>query len=430
MWTRLVVVALALSFPLNRAYAQAKPLNLNQAIAAALENNAGVKLSEEREVQAQSRMEEQRAGLLPNVQSVLGHTNQTVNLGARGIRFPGIPIPTVVGPFSTTDARLQYGEPLFDLSLIRRYQSSRRQIESSRFDTETVKNNIAASVARLYYDVQRASAMIEAVRIQIELGENLLNLARQRREVGIGTGLDVTRAESRLASDRHRLLEVQNEHRTARLRLLRAMGERLDQPIELTDPLETATVMEDTVDQALAAALRNRPEWLAQESRLASAGLTYGSARAERLPTIQAFADYGNSGTTSLFVPTHTVGLQLALPLFDGGRRAAHRKNAASQLRQEEIRANDLRDEIELEVRVALDRLASAREQLSAAEQYLKLTSEELELARLRFEAQVSTHIDVVNAQAELATARSRRVNALYTLKVAEIEYARVLGRR
>jgi outer membrane protein TolC len=122
------------------------------------------------------------------------------------------------------------------------------------------------------------------------------------------------------------------------------------------------------------------------------------------------------------------MGVQLQLPVFDGGRRSAHRKLSESQLRQAEIRAKDLRDQIELDVRVAVDNLASNQEQLRAAEEVLRLAQEETDLARLRFEAQVTTQIDVVNAQAELADARSRQVNALFALKSAQIEYQRATG--
>lgn len=408
--------------------AQPKKLTLNAAIQAALENNPGVRISDESEVQARARVEEQRAVLAPNVNGLVSHADQTINLGARGLNFPGLPFPHRVGPFGDTETRVQFSEPL-DLSLIRRYQSSKRTADSAQFETEAIKNKIASTVARLYFGVQSANAFVGAVRAQIELDQSLLKLARDRQEVGTGTGLDVTRAQSRLAANQHRLLQSQNDLRTAELQLLRAMGERLDSRVELTDSMTGTTVPAVPADEAVTAAFRNRPELRSEEKKLEAARLTFGAARAEVLPTVQAFADYGNSGNvSSSFLPTRTIGAQLNVPLFDAGRRAAHRKSAESQLRQAEVRAKDVRDQIELEVRLAVDNLASAREQLKAAEQSLKLAQEELDLSRLRFEAQVTTQIDVLNAQAELATARSRHVNALFTLKSAEIDYQRAAG--
>jgi outer membrane protein TolC len=351
-----------------------------------------------------------------------------------GIRFgsiPGLPsIPTRVGPFEVNDARLQFSEPVLDISLIRRYRSLKQAADASQFDTEAARNKVVAMVANLYFGVQRARGIVDAARAQVELDEALLRLARDRREAGVGTGLDVTRSESRSASDRHSQLQAQNEARTAELRLLRAMGASLEQTFELADSLEPSTLRSESLPRAIELAVQNRPEIAAEQKKVEAARLGRGAARAERLPTIQAFADYGANGNLDALVATDTVGVQFSVPIFDGGRRAAHARNAESQLRQSEIRAKDVRDEIEMEVRVAFDTLASAHDQLAAAESALQLAQEELELSRLRYEAQVTTQIDVISAQTGLAAARSRRVNALYAVKSAEVEFRRALGER
>ncbi len=421
-----VWISMALTFQSALLTAQPRKLSLSNAIQAALENNAGVQISDEQRLQADARTEEQRAVLLPGINASAAYTNQTINLGARGIRFPGI--PATVGPFGTSDVRLQYTEPLLDLSLLRRYQSVRRAADAAGFESQAVKNRVAAMVARLYFNVQRARATVESVRAQIDLDNSLLKLARDRQELGAGTGLDVTRSQSRLAADRHRLLQTENEARNAELQLLRAMGERPNIPVDLADSLASTFSATETADAAVATALRDRPEMKAEEKKIESARLALKGAESERLPAVHAFADYGDSGNRQVFVPTSTAGVQLQVPLFDGGRRSAHRKTAESQLRQAEVRARDIRDEIEFDVRVAADNLASAREQLRAAEEALVLAGEELDLSRLRFEAQVSTQIDVVNAQAQIAEARSRRIHALFALKSAELEYRRATG--
>src|SRR5438034_9409621 len=87
-----------------KLHAQPKRLSLNDAIQAALENNAELALAEEVTEQARARAGEQRASLLPNVGAVASHTNRVVNLGGMGIRIGGIPglpsIPSRVGPFN------------------------------------------------------------------------------------------------------------------------------------------------------------------------------------------------------------------------------------------------------------------------------------------------------------------------------------------
>jgi outer membrane protein TolC len=208
------------------------------------------------------------------------------------------------------------------------------------------------------------------------------------------------------------------------------MGAPPNQSLDLTDSLQPSPPRSESLGAALELAIQNRPEIAAEQKKVEAARLTRSASRAERLPTVQAFADYGGNGAFDAFVATDTIGVQLSLPIFDGGRRSAHARNADSQLRQAEVHAKDVRDEIELEVRIAFDTLVSAQDQLAAAESALQLAQEELELARLRYDAQVTTQIDVLTGQAELAAARSRRVNALFAVKSAEVEYRRSLGER
>jgi outer membrane protein TolC len=208
------------------------------------------------------------------------------------------------------------------------------------------------------------------------------------------------------------------------------MGASLEGTFELADPLSPSATRTETLPGAIELAMQNRPEMIAEQRKVEAARIGRSATRAERLPTLQAFADYGGNGGLDAFVATDTIGVQLSLPIFDGGRRSAHARTAESQLRQAEVRAKNVHDEIELEVRVAFDTLASAQEQLAAAESAFKLAQEELELSRLRYEAQVTTQIDVLSAQAGLATARSRRVNALFAVKNAEVDYRRALGGR
>src|ERR1700685_744470 len=99
----------------------------------------------------------------------------------------------------------------------------------------------------------------------------------------------------------------------------------------------------------------------------------------ERLPSVSSFANYGTigSGITSAF-PTRTYGVTLRVPIFDGGRREGRRAEAESQLRQERVRSSDLKDQIDLDVRLALDELASAEDEVKVAAEGLTLAENEL----------------------------------------------------
>lgn len=411
-------------------------LSLRRAVDLALapEGSARLQIAGEALRQAEARSTQARGALLPNLDAAVSYQNLTRNLEALGVRFeqpiPGFQFPKKVGPFNVFDARASGTQSVFDFSAIRRYQASRAGIGAARAETENTEEQIAANVARAYLAVLRADAELEALRVNIELAEEIFDEAVRVRAAGTGTGIEVTRARVQLANEQQRLLVAENERRRAALQLLRAMGMRLDTEIELTGRLEYAPVDVVTLDEARAAALQRRPDLRSQQQREANARLAASAVSLERLPSVAAFADYGTIGTgiTSAF-PTRTYGLSLRVPVFDGGRREARRAEAASQYRQERVRTTDLEDQIELEIRVSLDALASAERQVKVADEGLELAQNELAQARRRYTAGIATGLEVTDAQARLERARDNRTAALFNHNLARIDLAQATGR-
>jgi len=411
-------------------------LSVKQAVDMALapDGNTRVKLAEEAIKQAQARSAEARAALLPNVDGSITEESQTRNLKAFGFQFPTVPIlgftiPTFVGPFDVFDARANANVSIFDFSSIRNYQASKVAIEAIKADNQGTRDQVTDQVARAYLTGLRAEAALETAKANVELSEALLKLAQSQKTVGTGTGIEVTRAEVQLANDRQRLLVAENDVVRAHLQLLKVIGLKLDNPVELTGKLVFVPAEITDAGQALATARQNRAELKAQERREESAKLSYSAVKFERLPSLGAFGDYGTIGSgINNAVPTRTYGASLRIPVFDGGRRDARRAESASAYRQEQIRTADLRDQIELDVRVALDSLRSADAQVKAAEDGLKLAENELAQAQRRYRAGVTNSIEVTDAQTRLDRARDNRIAALYNYNLARIDLGTATG--
>jgi hypothetical protein len=127
-------------------------------------------------------------------------------------------------------------------------------------------------------------------------------------------------------------------------------------------------------------------------------------------------------------LPTRDYGVALRVPIFDGGRRDARRAETASQFRQERVRTNDLHEQIELEVRMALDSLHSAEEQVKVAEAGLSLAQTEFTQARRRYEAGIASSLEVTDAQTRLESARDNRIAALFNHNVARFDLGQATG--
>jgi outer membrane protein TolC len=402
-------------------------------IAVSAEGSARIQLADESVKQAQSRAAQARAALLPDLDASISQQSQTRNLETFGLRFaspiPGVQFPTFVGPFNVFDARASVRQSVFDFASIRRYQSARTAVGGVRADREHTADVVAANVARAYVAALKADADVESAKANVQLAQALVNLVDRQKRAGSGTGIEVTRARVQLANEEQRLLVASNERRKAHLQLLRTAGLRLDTQIELDEKLSYTPVAATVWEDAKKRALELRSDYKAQAERERAARLSSSATTLERLPSVAAMADYGPTGSgINNALPTRMYGVQVRVPVFDGGRRDARRAESSSQHRQEQVRTRDLREEIELEIRLALDTIASAAEQVEVAAQGLKLADEELSSAQRRYAAGVATSIEVTDAQTRLERARDNHVTALFSHNLARIDLAQAQG--
>src|ERR1039457_2393528 len=338
-----------------------------------------------------------------------------MGLSKLSIPIPGFQFPTFVGPFTRVDARVTGTQNIFDFSTWRRFQASKVGISAAKSDLDTAGEQVAGQVARAYLAAVKADTDVEMAQANVTLSEAVLKQAENQKAAGTGTGIEITRAKVQLANDRQRLLVARNAGRSAHLQLLRAIGLRLDTELELTDRMQYAPVDAVTLEQARTQAVEQRPDLKAQRDRETTARLSASATKLERLPTVAAFGDYGSNGTGfNNSLPTRTVGIQVKVPLFDGGRRDARREESASQYRAESVRTNDLKEQIELDVRLALDSLESAGQQVKVAQEGLDLANNELTQARRRYGAGVAVSVEVTDAQTRLERARDNTTDALY----------------
>src|ERR1017187_6280071 len=427
-------------------------------IATSPEGNTYIQLADETVKQAKSRSAEARSAFLPDIEAqaeqttamrslaALGldlATNQALTGAENGLTGPLATtekdllnaiikdIPRVVGPFSSVDVRAKLTWDALDVSSIRRYQASRAAVRAAAGDRGNTDDSISGAVAKAYLTGLRADADLEAYQANVALAEAVLKQSENQKTAGTGTGIEVTRSKVQLSNEKQRLLSVQNERNKAYLQLLRVMGLNLATTLELSDKLSYEPSEPVTVEQAEAEALKNRPDIKAQAEREAAARMNANSVKYERLPSLVVYADYGTTGTNGSIVsllPTRDYGVAVRVPIFDGGRRDARRAETASQFRQERIRTNDVREQIELEIRTALDSLHSSEEQLKVAEEGLTLSDSELTQSRRRYEAGFASNIEVTDAQTRLERARDNRIDALFSYNVARIDLGRAMG--
>lgn len=407
-------------------------LSLEQAIRLAIENNLATLLAKERRNEARGLEKEARAGLLPNIYGAAYQASVTENLAALGFtpgKFPGF-TSTFIGPFKNFDARLRLEQTIFSLSALRTFQAGRAGVRVAEMEEDLAREQVATATALAYLESMRADSAVSAAQTNVTLAQALLKLAQDQRDAGIATGVDVTRAETRLAQEQVRLSRAQTDSEEGRLQVQRIVGLPLGSPLTLTDSLRFVVPILPAIETAVTQARDTRPEVRVAQAQVTETVYQRRAAQAEQLPSLEFLGDYGVSGITptDTALPTRRAAIQLNVPIFNGGLTRGRLQVATSRATAAELQLASVRGQVEEDVRLAFSSLRTTAETVRAADLTVTLAERELGMARDRFRAGVGDNIEIVNAQTVLANARLDQVTALAAYNGARLNLAAALG--
>jgi outer membrane protein len=415
-------------------------LTLGQAARLAAQRSAHALEARARARQAQARTGQVRAQFLPQVDALLTPAStRTYNIAPQlGINFaiPGQPAifdpnGQVVGPVNDITYGARALDTLFSLGAISRFRAARASEAASNADASQQADSAASAAADAYLRTQHATALLSARVADSVLAVESLGIATDQLTAGVGISLDVTRAQSRLATVRAQLISTRNEVDRARLDFLRTLGLPLDTPVELSDSLTTLPFVDalPTEDVSVDRAFQQRPDLKAADLQLQASARQIGAIKDERLPAVSAYGTWAEDGIAYRFLlPVYSVGVQVSFPIFDGLRREGRIEEQKATAREIEVRQRDLRQRIAIEVREAYLDLASQRQQVDAARERSRLSADEVDQARQRFRSGVAGNTDVILAEQDEDDARTAVADALNGYQTARVALARALG--
>ena len=417
--------------PQGTATAEPIPLTISDVIFRALDHNLGVLLSEQNAETAHGARWLALAKLLPNVNGSVTESRRTTNLEAFGFpiskALPGFPV--VVGPFDVFDARIFATQSVFDLNEIKDAEAAGHRVEAAKYQYRSARDLVVLVSANVYLESLAADARAAAAQAQYETSQALHTQAADLRQSGIVAGIDVVRAEVRERADEQRATEARNDAAKTRLQLARMIGLPAGQAFTLTSQIPDVPVPEMSVQQALDQAYSARADYKAAVERLRAAEAAKAAATAELLPSVHVNADYGVIGlTTASALSTFNVTGSLNVPIFQGGTAQGHIAEAEADLRSRRAEVEDLKAQIDYDVRTAFLDLQSSNEALQAATRGRDLAQQELAQARDRFAAGVANNIEVVQAQQSVASATEQFIDAQYAYNIAKAMLARSVG--
>jgi outer membrane protein len=401
------------------------PLTLREAVQLALKQNPEELVARIQVEQRKRESDQTRANLLPQAAIDSRISVWRFNLQS----FLGGDRPSVVGPFQILDSGGGFSQSALDLPLIRHYQSSKQNIVTAKAELNGAREDIVSAVVTSYLLVLRAKATLDAAHARRELAQRLFDQAAQLQKNGVGTGLDTLRANVELQNEVQQEIDASSAVQTTSYALADILSLPPGQDVEATDAMAYNNIPPIDEDALLQRAYQQRPELLAIASEQRAALFETKAASEQRLPSVTFEGTYFEEGRVfGNSIPSYLYTGTLRVPLWTSGRIKA--EIAAARLQQQKLgeQQRDISNAVLQQVRTAIEQLEASSSAVKVAKNALDLATQEVAQAQRRFAAGVSTNIDVITAQDELARASDNQIEALYRYNQSRADLARATG--
>jgi multidrug efflux system outer membrane protein len=393
---------------------------LNELVGSAWDRNADVRFAVARVQEAEALAREAGALFYPELTAGYGVARNRVSELTS-------PPPSSSAPLTRTQNQL-FASTTYELDFWGRYaradEAARANLLGSVLSRDTVLLGLAGATAQAYFALRSLDAQLKVLELVIESRREALELARARANAGLASELDVHQAQGVLSDALVQRYETERNRQLVE-RLLAQLTGRLDLKIAGGD-LFTLPVPPPLPPGLPSTLLERRPDVRAAEQTMVSANAQIGVARAAQFPTLSLTAAVGAqsaefSDLLSKGAGIWSIGLNIAAPLFDAGRREARVDQARA--RSDQAVASYQRS-VETAFREVADALVNVdRSNGSEAELQLRLQAARsaLELSNERYRSGYSPFLEVLDAQrtvndAAIAFVRNRQARLAFSV--------------
>jgi len=368
-------------------------------------------------VAGRERLPQGRALLLPTLNLSGSATRSRIEVESRD---PAVS-PSFTRSPDTTAYTLTLTQPVYRRQNWLQYEQAEYQVRQAEATFAQASQDLAIRTAQAYFDVLAAQDTLALVRAQKAATSEQLAQAKRNFEVGTATITDTHEAQARYDLIVAQEIAAQNDLENKRQALQLVTGKQYGELKPLRADVRLSPPNPDSMETWVELAEKQSYPVLIQEAAAEVAALEAKRASAAHHPTLDVVATHGQTGQTASTqssvgsdTTASTIGLQLALPLYQGGAlNSREREAAALQLRSKEDLENARRSAA-LTTRQTYNTVINGIAQVGALEQALVSSQSALDSNRLGYDVGVRINIDVLNAQQQLFSTRRDLALARY----------------
>jgi outer membrane protein len=307
-------------------------------------------------------------------------------------------------------------------------------IDIAKIQKETIIQDLILNVKEAYFGILKAKKLAKVARQTVELFEAQLRVSQAFYDEGIIAKNDLLQTEVQMAQARQDLIKAENGVELAKSLFNKLLRRELNQELEIKDILDYYPI-NLLLNQCMLKAEQNRPEIREVSLNVMYAEKAVGLSKSAYYPSVTLIGNYQRE-TDDIFLDfgsgedpdNWTITLQGEWTFWEWGKKRHDVGAARAKLAKSSHILQEIKDNIQLEVKEAYLSLREAEKNIQVAKTAVVQAEENFRMNEERYKQQVATSTDVLDALTLLTQARTNYFNALSEHNIAWARLERAMG--
>jgi outer membrane protein len=298
----------------------------------------------------------------------------------------------------------------------------------ARGQVRLTRHEVIKHVRQAYYSILQKQSSLDAVEQTIELLREVSRQTTQYVKVGTALNADLLDVQARLAKAEYDKVALTGPLATAKEQLNQLLGRPIDTDFRVAQVLEASSITE--LKQARERAVASRPEIEQARLKIEQAEVERRKKKSEYIPDVSLSVTYYSAINVSTTLPRNVAiaGVQTSWQPFDWGKKRSELAQKHKAIQEATVALRDAEDKVRIEVGSAFRKMQEARVMLSASRASQESTREAARVVSVRFRSNSALLKDVLEAQADLASANDNTQQALLAYWVARADFEKAMG--
>lgn|SRR5690606_22607157 len=418
-------------------FAQAQEqLTLKDAVNYALQNKAEAVKARLEVENSEYQIDEVRANALPQISANGGLTYNAIIPQMALVMGDQVQVIQMGTPWQS-NATLSLNQQLFNQAVFTGLKAAKTTREFYKINAQLTEEQVIEKVANSYYEVYKTESQLKTIDKTIDNTTRVRDVIQSLFDNGLAKKIDLDRTNvtlNNLKSNRQQLVNaLQLQENALKYLIGMDMNQDIKMPENTFEVTKHALVDESTN-------IENRTEIKVLDKQSELLALNKKATIAQGYPNLSMNANFGYNGFGDTFPwfakpadgvywsGTSAIGLNLSIPIFNGGSIRAKVRQAQVDIEKLEVDKRDTRLALDMALKNAITQLNNSLITLNTQNENVNLAKEVLANIENNYKFGLATLTDLLDAETSYADAQNNHTNALLDYKVAEIQLIKAKG--